>query len=50
MTYLEALKTIEECARYLRKNDGNIPQWKYDEVTKLLVTCLEIVNVQAWYK
>jgi hypothetical protein len=50
MTYLQALKNIETSVKYLRKNDGNIPQWKYDEVTKLLATYLEIVNAQAWYK
>lgn len=50
MTYLEALKTIEECAKYLRKNDGDIPFWRYHNVIKTLREAQRVLEDQAWYK
>jgi hypothetical protein len=50
MTYLEALKKIEECAKYLRKEDGNIPTFRYDNIMREMREACKIVYDQAWYK
>lgn len=50
MTYLEALKKIEQCAKYLRKEDGNIPTFRYYNVMKEMREAQRIVEYQAWYK
>lgn len=48
--YLEALKDIERCAKYLRKEDGNIPAWRYEENISVLKEAFGKVVGGRWYK
>jgi len=48
--YLEALADLERCAKYLRKENGKIPQWRYEENISVLKEALETVLKSDWFK
>ena len=48
--YLEALADLERCAKYLRKENGKIPQWRYEENISVLKEAFETDLKSDWFK
>ena len=48
--YLEALADLERCAKYLRKENGKIAPWRYEENISVMKEAFEKVMGGRWYK
>ena len=48
--YIEALKDIDRCVKYLRLENGKIPKWRYEENLSVLKEAFDTVLRNRWYK